>query len=203
MNRSLCRRAATVETSETFEETVLPHLAAARRLARWLVRNEHDADDVVQESSLRAFRYFRTFTGGNGRAWFLTIVRNTCAAWRGPRGQESSDLFDEQQHSSPEAAANPEALLLQGDTVVLVKQAMSRLPARFRQLLVLRELEGLTYQELAAELSIPMGTVMSSLSRARHALRVELDDRRKHFDVPGRSIYETSDRQAGHSDWSG
>ena len=84
---------------ESFDEVVLPHLAAARRLARWLLRNEHDAEDVVQESSLRAFRYFRTFTGGNGRAWFLRIVRNTCWSWRSDGFPTPTDPFDEEQHS--------------------------------------------------------------------------------------------------------
>src|SRR6185503_11007925 len=100
------------EISESFDEVVLPHLDAAYRLARWLMRNEHDAEDAVQEASLRAFRYFRTFAGGNGRAWFLRIVRNTCCGWRGRRVQALTDLFDEEQHSSARPASDPETLLL-------------------------------------------------------------------------------------------
>jgi len=175
MNSELRSSAVATPLKETFEEAVLPHLDAGRRLARWLIRNDHDAEDVLQEASLRAFRYFRTFTGGNGRAWFLRIVRNSCHGWRGA-SHDVSDPFDEQQHSTAQVRSDPETLLLQTDNVTLVDQALSRLPARYRELLVLRELQGLTYQELATELNIPMGTVMSSLSRARQAMRVALDD---------------------------
>src|SRR4029450_7577170 len=97
---------------ESFDEVVLPHLDVAYRLARWLMRNEHDAEDVVQEASLRAFRYFRTFTGGDGRAWFLRIVRNTCAGWRGHRFNALTDPFDEEQNHSAEAAARPGAVVV-------------------------------------------------------------------------------------------
>jgi len=176
MTSELRSHAVATPLRETFEEAVLPHLDAGRRLARWLIRNDHDAEDVLQEASLRAFRYFRTFTGGNGRAWFLKIVRNSCLGWRGTAGHDATDLFDEQQHSTAQVRSDPETLLLQTDSVVLVDQALSRLPVRYRELLVLRELQGLTYQELSAELNIPMGTVMSSLSRARQAMRVALDD---------------------------
>jgi RNA polymerase sigma-70 factor (ECF subfamily) len=176
MNSELRSQALAIPVKETFEEAVLPHLDAGRRLARWLIRNDYDAEDVLQEASLRAFRYFRTFTGGNARAWFLRIVRNSCHGWRGTAGHDATDPFDEQQHSTAQVRSDPETLLLQTDNVLLVEQALSRLPARYRELLVLRELQGLTYQELAAELNIPMGTVMSSLSRARQAMRVALDD---------------------------
>jgi RNA polymerase sigma-70 factor (ECF subfamily) len=195
MSSAVCRPASPQAIGARFEEAVLPYLGDAHRLARWLLRNEHDAEDVVQEASLRAFRYFRTFTGGNGRAWFLRIVRNTCCGWRGPRLQASTDPFDEQQHSTPQPSADPEMLLLQTDHVVLIERAMSRLPARFRELLVLRELEGLSYQELADTLDIPMGTVMSSLSRARQALRTALDDQLKQHSALARSTYETSEKR--------
>ena len=174
-------------TSESFDEVVLPHLDAASRLARWLLRNDHDAEDAVQEASLRAFRYFRTFTGGNGRAWFLRIVRNTCCGWQGHVFQASADPFDEEQHSSARPASNPETLLLQTDDVTLIEQAMSNLPDRFRELLVLRELEGLSYRELADEIGIPMGTVMSGLSRARHSFRRALDNQLKRSGMPART----------------
>jgi RNA polymerase sigma-70 factor, ECF subfamily len=192
MNSELCPRATTAPIGATFEEAVLPHLDAGRRLARWLIRNEHDAEDVVQEASLRAFRYFRTFTGGNGRAWFLSIVRNSCHGWRGPRTRDTMDPFDEQQHSTAQAPSDPETLLLQTDNVVLIERALGRLPSRYRELLVLRELQGLTYQELAVTLNIPMGTVMSSLSRARQALRAALDDQLNQYNALARSTYETS-----------
>jgi RNA polymerase sigma-70 factor (ECF subfamily) len=179
MNDQLRRSATALAPGESFDDVVLPHLDAAYRLARWLMRNEHDAEDVVQEASLRAFRYFRTFTGGDGRAWFLRIVRNTCAGWRGRRVDALTDPFDEEQHRSDRAASDPERLLLQTDDATRVARAMRNLPGRFHQLLVLRELEGLSYRELADVMGIPMGTVMSSLSRARQALRVALDNELK------------------------
>ena len=179
MNDQLRRSATAPALGESFDDVVLPHLDAAYRLARWLMRNEHDAEDVVQEASLRAFRYFRTFTGGDGRAWFLRIVRNTCSGWRGHRFDALTDPFDEEQHHSARPASDPETLLLQTDDVALIARAMRNLPGRFHQLLVLRELEGLSYRELADVMGIPMGTVMSSLSRARQALRVALDNELK------------------------
>ena len=162
---------------DSFDTVVLPHLDAARRLARWLMRNEHDAEDVVQEASLRALRYFRTFTGGNGRAWFLRIVRNTVASWHSHRSQAPTDPFDEEQHSGDWPTSDPEMLLLQTDDRRAVEQAMSSLPDRFRELLFRREFEGLSYRDLADDMGIPIGTVMSRLSRARGALRGALDGR--------------------------
>jgi RNA polymerase sigma factor (sigma-70 family) len=158
----------------TFEDVVLPHLDAAYRLARWLTRNEHDAEDVVQDACVRAIRYFRTFSGGNSRAWFLRIVRNTCYSARGRKAQPILEVFDEEYHGSRYDAADPERLMLRSDNVVLIERALKELPDRFRELLVLRELEDLSYQELADVLGVPMGTVMSGLSRARHALRLAL-----------------------------
>lgn len=158
---------------------MVPHLNAGYRLACWLTRNEHDAEDVVQEASLRALRYFPTFTGGSGRAWFLRIVRNTCHGWRAHGLQTPTDPFDEEQHSSARPVSDPEALLLQTDDITLITRAMSHLPTRARELLVLRELQGLSYRELAEVMGIPMGTVMSSLSRARQALRTALNDELK------------------------
>ena len=178
MNNSFCPPSTTPATGESFDEVVLPHLDAAFRLARWQMRNEHDAEDVVQEASLRALRYFRTFSGGNGRAWFLRIVRNTCWSWR-DGVQPLSDPFDEEQHSDARSASDPETLLLQTDDVTSIERAMRNLPDRFRELLVLRELEGLSYRELADEMGIPMGTVMSSLSRARQAFRLALNNHSK------------------------
>jgi len=158
-------------TVQTFDEVVVPHLDAAYRLARWLLRDAAAAEDAVQEASLRAFRYFRTFVGGNARAWFLRIVRNTCAGtWRGHGFQASTDPFDEKQHSKIQPASDPETLLLQADDVRLLERAMSNLPDRFRELLVLRELEGLSYRQLGEAIGIPSGTVGSGLSRARQAL---------------------------------
>jgi len=169
MSNLLGRQAAPADIGQNFDDVVLPHLDAARRLARWLTGNNDDADDVVQEASLRAFRYFRTFSGGNGRAWFLSIVRHTCWRWRRRGLQTETEPFDEERHSSVREALDPEALLLQIDDMTLIDRALNRLPARFRELLVLRELEGLSYQELADTLGVPPGTVMSGLSRARRA----------------------------------
>ena len=163
------------DIAESFDTVVLPHLEAAHRLARWLMRDADDAEDVVQEASLRALRYFRTFVGGDGRAWFLRIVRNTCYGWRRHRYQAPTDSFDEEQHSSARPPADPEMLLLQADDTTVLARALGRLPAHFHQLLVLRELEGLSYRELSDVVGIPMGTVMSRLSRAREALRCALD----------------------------
>ena len=159
----------------SFDDVVLPHLGAAHRLARWLTRDEHDAEDAVQEASLRALRHFRTFGGGDGRAWFLRIVRNTCYGRRRHGGQAP---FDEEQHSSARPQSDPETMLLRIADAASVSQALSRLPERYRQLLVLREFEGLSYRELADAIGRPIGTVMSRLSRAREALRAELDQAR-------------------------
>jgi RNA polymerase sigma-70 factor, ECF subfamily len=157
-----------------FADVVLPHLQAGYRLARWLLRNEQDAQDVVQEASLRAWRYFGTFTGGNGRAWFLRIVRNTCAGLRHHRCTASADLFDEQHHSHLRPVSSPEALLLETDRAMLIERAMNSLSERSRELLRLREMEGLSYKQIADVRGIPIGTVMSGLARARRALREAL-----------------------------
>jgi RNA polymerase sigma-70 factor, ECF subfamily len=158
-----------MESLLSFEEVVLPHLDAAYRLARSLTETEDDAEDIVQEAALRAFRYFRTFSGGNGRAWFLRIVRHISYDRYGHNVKRAGDAFDEEKHIAPQLT--PEMLLLHEENVSLIEDAMRDLPERFRELLVLRELEGLSYQELADVLRIPIGSVMSGLSRARQALR--------------------------------
>jgi RNA polymerase sigma-70 factor (ECF subfamily) len=169
-------------TGTSFDELILPHLDAAYRLARWLMANEHDAEDAVQEACLRAFRYFRTFTGGDSRAWFLRIVRNTCYGWHTRTRQLATDVFDEEQHSSTALMKTPETLMLQAADVALTEEAMRELPGRFRDLLMLRELEDLSYQELADALGIPIGSVMSGLSRARRAFRRVLETKMKQID---------------------
>jgi RNA polymerase sigma-70 factor, ECF subfamily len=192
----LVRPATAPATGDSFDEVVLPHLDAAYRLARWLTRNDHDAEDVVQEAALRAFRYFRTFAGGNGRAWFLRIVRNTCFGWRGHGFHAPTDSFDEEQHSGARPPSDPETLLLQTDDVTSIERAMSNLPDRFRELLMLRELKGLSYRELADAMDVPMGTVMSSLSRARQALRGALDHERKQAGSPRRTHLREQEAEA-------
>ena len=175
MSNALSRPVTALAPDESFDDVVLPHLPAAHRLARRLMRNEHDAEDVVQEASLRAFRYFGTFTGGSGRAWFFRIVRNTCYGWLGHASHGVTDTFDEEQHSGGRPASDPETLLLQTAHATVIERAVRNLPARFQRLLVLREFEGLSYRELANALEIPIGTVMSRLSRARQALRDAID----------------------------
>jgi RNA polymerase sigma-70 factor (ECF subfamily) len=170
MRQHACR-IATGPASQSFDEVVLPHLDAARRLARWLMRNEDDAEDALQEAALRALRYFRTFAGGDGRAWFLSIVRNTCRGSRARPFDAVMDPFDEEQHSSMPCTSDPEMLLHSSDAAALITRAMSHVPGRVRELLVLREVEGLSYRQLADVMHLPMGTVMSRLSRAREAFR--------------------------------
>jgi RNA polymerase sigma-70 factor (ECF subfamily) len=176
------RTSGTARIAVDFEEIVLPHLDAAYRLARWLIANEHDAEDVVQEACLRALRYFRTYSGGNSRAWFLRIVRNTCYGWHSQTRHIATDVFDEEQHSATTPTIDPETLALRAADIALIEHALRDLPARFRELLMLRELEGLSYQELADVLGIPIGSVMSGLSRARHAFRCALATRREQID---------------------
>ena len=160
----------------SFDDVILPHLDAAYNLARWLVRNGHDAEDVVQDAYLRAFQYFGTFHGGNARAWLLAIVRNTYFRWlQKNRAQQPAADFDEEIHSDAREGSTPETLLLQRDDSKWLEQAMRTLPVRFRELLVLRGLEGLSYREISEVVDIPIGTVMSRLFRAREALRALLN----------------------------
>jgi RNA polymerase sigma-70 factor (ECF subfamily) len=156
-----------------FEETFLPHLPAAYNLARWLTHSGHDADDVVQEAYLRAFRSFGGFRGGDGRAWFLAIVRNTCLTWlRRNRPPGPTVPFDETWHDRPTEDVEPT------DGRELLQQALADLPAEFREAVVLREMEGLSYKEVAEVTSVPIGTVMSRLSRGRGLLRQMMAGRR-------------------------
>jgi RNA polymerase sigma-70 factor (ECF subfamily) len=157
-------------------ELVLPYCDSAYNLARWLVGSCEDAEDVVQEAYLRAFQYSGGFRGGDARAWLLTIVRNTSyRLLRKTRASEAFAQFDEDIHTSAIEQSNPEQLLLQNADGRLVEKALSEVPVRFREILVLRELEGLSYKEIADVIGVPIGTVMSTLSRARlrfgHAVR--------------------------------
>jgi RNA polymerase sigma-70 factor (ECF subfamily) len=163
------------ERLPNFEEAVLAHLDAAYNLARWLTRNRQDAEDVVQEAYLRAFRFFPGFRGGNARAWLMKIVRNTCYTWlQVNRPLQDATEFDENLFPPDASTPNPEEVLLQNDSGSLVRQALEKLPPNFREVLILRELEGLSYEDIANITGMPPGTVMSSLSRARSRLRQTL-----------------------------
>ena len=158
-----------------FKNSVLPHLDAAYNLARWLTRNRQDAEDAVQEACLRAYRFFGSFRGGDARNWLLKIVRNTCyTQLQKNRPQELATMFDEEIHSKDTGSLNPETLLMRSTDSQLLRQALEELPVNFRELLVLRELEGLSYREIAEVAGIRPGTVMSSLFRARERLRQSL-----------------------------
>jgi RNA polymerase sigma-70 factor (ECF subfamily) len=161
------------QDAERFNLLVLPHLDSAFNLARWLVRNRTDAEDVAQESMLRAYRFFRGFHGGDARAWLLQIVRNTCFTWlEKNRPPEPTAEFDEEVHLAN--SITPEALAIAGNNRDRLSRALESLPPRFREVIVLRELEGCSYREIAVITSIPIGTVMSALSRARHQLQLAL-----------------------------
>jgi RNA polymerase sigma-70 factor (ECF subfamily) len=158
----------------SFEQLVLPHLDAAYNLARWLTHNEQDARDVVQEAYLRAFRFFGAFRGGDARGWLMRIVRNTAYTWLSQNRAPQAVEFDERLFGPDPHAPNPEQLTLQTDSNKLLLRALECLPPNFREVLVLRELEGMSYKEISAVTGMPAGTVMSSLSRARCRLRQSL-----------------------------
>jgi len=158
-----------------FEEIALPHLAAAYNLARWLVHNDHDAEDLVQEAFLRAFRSFGGYYGGNSRSWLLTIVRNTCYTWlQNNRVLHVAEPIDDNLDELGLDFADPEMLLLQSVDVQIVRQALQELPVEFREVVVLRELEGFSYKEIAGVVDLPLGTVMSRLARGRKRLHALL-----------------------------
>jgi RNA polymerase sigma-70 factor, ECF subfamily len=161
---------------ERFEQTVLPHLDAAYNLARWLTRNDQDAQDVTQEARLRAFLFFDGYQGGNMRAWLLTIVRNTCYAWlHQNRAPGFAEVFDEEIHSAEITGnADPEIQALASADKEMLQRALEELPEVLRKALVLCEMEGMSYREIADVMSVSLGTVMSRLARARTRLRQSL-----------------------------
>jgi len=160
-----------------FDETVLPHLDAAYNLARWLTGNEHDAEDVVQESYLRALKFFGGFHGENARPWLLTIVRNTCYTWlRRHRMEEPATELDEETQLIDQASPNPESLLLAAARTELLRRALETLAPGFREIVILRDIEGMSYKEIADIAAIPVGTVMSRLARARARLQKLLSE---------------------------
>jgi RNA polymerase sigma-70 factor (ECF subfamily) len=169
----------TLDKRTRFEGVVLPHLDAAYNLARWLTHHEHDAEDVVQEAYVRAFTFFEGFRGEDARSWLLAIVRNTCYTWMEKhRSPQPTVSLDERVHA-PTSALNPEHLFLRQSAGEELRAAVAELPVEFREVVVLRELEEMSYKEIAAALSIPLGTVMSRLTRARARLQQSLSARKE------------------------
>ena len=152
-----------------FEQLVLPHLDAASNLARWLLRTPADAEDAVQEAMLRAYRFFQTFRGTEARAWLLQIVRNTCYTWIEKRmPAELMTEFNEELHTA--SSPTPELIAIQASNRQQLSRALESLPVRAREVIVLRELEECSYKEISTVTGMPIGTVMSTLSRARERL---------------------------------
>jgi RNA polymerase sigma-70 factor, ECF subfamily len=167
-----------------FDQVVMPHLASAYNLARWLTHNAHDAEDIVQEALLRAYKFFDSFHGGDGRTWVLRIVRNTCYTWlEKTRHARSNDAFDEARHSPDVQAAGPDAPLLAREDREMLRHILAQLPEECREVIILRELEGMAYREIASVTGVPMGTVMSRLARARERLQTELFKRRSNGEL--------------------
>jgi RNA polymerase sigma factor (sigma-70 family) len=159
-----------------FEEVTLPHMTAAYNLARWLTRDDHDAQDVVQEAYLRALKFFGGFRGGDARSWLLRIVRNTCYTWleRNRQGEMAVDFSEEEVAKLQTTDPNPETQMLKKGNAELIKRALDELPLEFREVVIMRELEELSYKEIADIANIPIGTVMSRLARARTKLHERL-----------------------------
>jgi len=166
-------QALETQERERFEQSILPHLDAAFNLARWLLRDRRDAEDVAQESMLRAYRFYGTFRAGDARSWLLQIVRNCCYDWlKKNRPGELQEELREESLVSKELSPEDSAQLNQDRK--RLAEALESLPGAFRELLVLRELEGCSYKEIAEITSRPMGSVMSGLARARQQLRESL-----------------------------
>lgn len=160
------------DTTSRFEQAVLVHLDAAYNLARWLMHNEHDAQDVVQDACIRALKSMDQFRGGDARAWLLTIVRNCCLSRLG--GRRTTGELNDALHASESPDADPQTVLLRAADAERVRHAIASLPAELRVVIVLREMEGMSYKEVAAAAAVPIGTVMSRLSRGRERLAVLL-----------------------------
>ena len=163
------------ERLKLYEQKVLPHLDAAYNLARWLAGNDHDAQDVAQEASLRAFKFFGNFRGENARAWLLTIVRNTFYTWlRKNRPPVNTIEISDETLDVEDVSANAGAVNPQFADADAVRRALAELPVEFREIVILREMEGFSYKEIADLAEVPIGTVMSRLARARKLLRKSL-----------------------------
>jgi RNA polymerase sigma-70 factor (ECF subfamily) len=156
---------------ERFERAMLPHLDAAHNLARWLTGSVHDAEDVVQDAFVRALTFFDSFRGEDGRGWLLTIVRNTCYDWlRKNRRSTLVAVEQEELEAAPDASPSPEAEQLRKADGRMLQAGLEALPVEYREALVLRELEGMSYRQIAQVTGTPMGTVMSRLARGRKRL---------------------------------
>src|SRR5690242_16250791 len=158
----------------TFDQAVLPHLNAAYNLARWLTRNDQDADDVTQEACLRAFKYWKGFSGRDCRSWLLAIVRNTFYSWLRQWSAQPVLTEDGDMDSTPDSFPDPERALIQNVDRNMLRAAPEDLAVEFREAIVLREMEGLSYKEIADIAGVPIGTVMSRLARARKRLQIYL-----------------------------
>jgi RNA polymerase sigma-70 factor, ECF subfamily len=153
-----------------FEQIMVPHLNAAYNLARWLTRNQQDAEDVVQEAYLRAFRFFDSFHGGDGKAWLLSVVRNTCLTWLSKKAGSAPVEFNEQVHRESSPPPDAENAMIRDSRVDSLRNCVEGLPAEYREIIVLRELEELSYRQISEIAGVPIGTVMSRLSRGRERL---------------------------------
>ena len=166
-----------------FEAVVLPHLDAAFNVARWLTRDDQEAEEIVQEAFVRALRFFAGYRGGDGKAWLLAIVRNTFFSHkRGGNPGAAMTEFDEEVHGVDRDEPGPEAALLIAEDASAVGRALEELPVEFREALVLREIEGLSYKEIAGVTGLPIGTVMSRLARARRRMQQTLSGPRRKED---------------------
>jgi len=164
----------TAKKRALFEQMVIPHLNAAYNLSRWLTGNTEDAEDLVQQSCLKAFRSLESFHGdgvNDARSWLLAIVRNTCFTWLRKKGAQLLTAFDEQLHTPDDRMPDGETILLKGAALALLKGCIEGLPAEFREAIILRELEELSYKEISEIVRVPVGTVMSRLARARKRLQ--------------------------------
>ena len=170
------KRSPPLEADERrqFEQVTLPHLDAAYNLARWLTQDEHAAEDVVQEAYLRAARYFGSFRGGDGRPWLLGVVRRVAFDWLSSNRGQGAVTFNEEIHDRGDNSSDPQQVALRKSDRLSVRRAVEELPLPLREVIVLRELEGMSYQQIATLTEVPIGTVMSRLSRGRAQLQKRL-----------------------------
>lgn len=168
---------------QVFEACITPHLDAGYNLARWLCGHAQDAEDILQDAGLRALKYFDSFSGENCRAWFLKIVRNTAYSWLAQKSPlQNSIEYQDELLSDANEQITPDSVLIQFENASLLQRSMAELPLEFREVLVLRELEGMAYKEMAVLLEIPIGTVMSRLARGRQHLLTQLTKNKEGHD---------------------